>query len=138
MFCSSLLCSVVFLSVQAWPAEQWSTVISPDNSLEFSFVKDQAPVARLGLGGWGPKWQWVGLSPQQRASEKPFTTVPFVVNQARGEGIAIGFQAAKTGPIRYVLSAAKDIPITMVIASLGIDRAFRQGQYYEVQLNYPP
>ena len=66
-FSSFLLGAALFISVQAWPAERWSAVISPDNSLEFSFVKDQAPVGRLGLGGWGPNWQWVGLSPRPRS-----------------------------------------------------------------------
>ena len=96
-------------------------------------MKERALVGRLGLGGWGPNWQWVGLSPQPGASgERHFTTVPFVVNQSRGEVIEIGFQAEKTGPqqvaFSYRLSAAKDVPITMLIASLSIDKAFGRGQ----------
>ena len=39
----------------------------PDNSLNFSFVKDQTPVCRLGLGGWGPAWAWVGVDAQDKA-----------------------------------------------------------------------
>jgi hypothetical protein len=128
-----LLCAALFIAVQAWPAERWSAVISPDNSLEFTFVKDQAPVCRLGLGGWGPNWQWVGLTPPPGAQgERILTTVPFVVNQARGDVIEIGFQAAKTGPrqvaFSYRLSATNDVPITMLIASLSIDKAFGRGQ----------
>ena len=128
-----LICAALSISIQAWPAERWSAVISPDNSLEYSFVKDQALVGRLGLGGWGPNWQWVGLTPPPGApGERILTTVPFVVNQARGEVIEIGFQAAKTGPrqvaFSYRLSAAKDVPITMLIASLSIDKAFGRGQ----------
>lgn len=130
---SFLLCAALSISIQAWPAERWSAVISPDNSLEFSFVKDQAPVTRLGLGGWGPNWQWVGLSPHPGAPrEGLLTVVPFVVDQARGEVIEIGFGAAKTGlqqvAFSYRLSAAKDVPVTMLIASLSINKAFGRGQ----------
>ncbi len=128
-----LICAALSISIQAWPAERWSAVISPDNSLEYSFVKDQALVGRLGLGGWGPNWQWVGLTPPPGVpGERILTTVPFVVNQARGEVIEIGFQAAKTGPrqvaFSYRLTAAKDVPITMLIASLSVDKAFGRGQ----------
>jgi hypothetical protein len=128
-----LLCVTLLIAVQAWPSERWSAVISPDNSLEFSFVDDQALVGRLGLGGWGPNWQWVGLTPPPGApGERILTTVPFVVNQARGEVIEIGFQAAKTGPrqvaFSYRLTAAKNVPITMLIASLSVDKAFGRGQ----------
>ena len=56
----------------------------------------------------------------------------FVVDRVRGEVIEIGFQAAKTGPqqvsFSYRLSAAKDVPIIMIIVSLGIDKAFGRGQ----------
>jgi hypothetical protein len=127
------LCVALLIALHAWAAERWSAVVSPDNSLEFSFVKDQAPVCRLGLGGWGPNWQWVGLTPPPGApGGRLITTVPFVVSQARGEVVEIGFQAAKTGPrqvvFRYQLSAAKDVPITMIIASLSIEKAFGQGR----------
>ncbi len=115
------------------PAQHWAAVISPDDSLEFHLAKDQERVARLGLGGWGPNWQWVGLSSKDKAAgEGLVTTVPFVVNQAKGEVIEIRFQAAKTGPrqvsFRYALSAAKDVPITMVMAGLGVDKAFARGR----------
>ncbi len=103
-------------------------------------MKGQAPVARLGLGGWGPNWQWVGVSSRDKAGgEGLVTTVPFVVNQARGEVIEVRFQAAKTGPrqvsFRYDLKAAKDVPITMVMAGLGIDKAFARGQLKVFQAN---
>src|SRR5664280_1499382 len=122
-YSSFLLGAALIISASAWPAERWSVVISPDNSLEFSFVKDQALVGRLGLGGWGPNWQWVGITPPRGVpSEGLLTAVPFVVDQGRGEVIEIGFQAVKTGPqqvaFSYRLIAAKDVPITMLIASL--------------------
>jgi hypothetical protein len=47
------LCAALFISIHVWPAERWSAVISPDNALEFSFVKERALVGRLGLGGGG-------------------------------------------------------------------------------------
>lgn len=128
-----LLGTALLLSLQETPAAQWSAVVSPDNALEFHLAKDQRSVIRLGMGGWGPNWQWVGLSPRKNtAGQAGVATVPFVVNQDRGELIEIAFQAAKTGPrqvsFRYVLSATNDVPITMVMAGLGLDKSAASGQ----------
>ena len=121
------------LTASAPAAEPWSAIISPENSVQFSFVKDTTPVFRLGLGGWGPNWAWVGVGATEKAmGDKLVTTVPFVVNKANGEVIDIKFQAWKSAPrqvsFRYDLSAAKDVPVTMVIASLACGEAVCQGQ----------
>jgi len=126
-------CLACLAAAQGLSAESWSAIVSPDNALEFYLVKEQAPVARLGIGGWGPKWQWVGLSSRDTGPGAGVsTTVPFVVNKAKGEVIEVGFQVTRTGPrqvsFRYILSAAKDVPITMVMASLGMDAAFASGR----------
>ena len=139
---AAALCVTVFLSalaaalLAAAPAageEAWSAVLSPENSLNFSFIKGDATVFHLGLGGWGPKWQWVGISSKEKAvGDRLTTVVPFVVNKAAGEVIDIKFQAWKSGPqqvaFRYDLTAAKDVPITMVIASLGVAKPFAHGK----------
>jgi hypothetical protein len=55
------------------------------------------------------------------------------VNKNRGEVIEIRFQAWKKGPqqivFQYDLSADKDVPVTMVIASLGPEKGFAKGQW---------
>lgn len=80
-------------------AEPWAALVSPENSLEFGFLKNDAAVFRLGLAGWGPKWQWVGLSAKEKAAgDKLDISVPFVVNQANREVIGIRFQAWKSAP----------------------------------------
>ena len=114
-------------------AESWAAVISPRNSLEFGFVKDDVPVCRLSMVGWGPNWAWVGLQSKDKATGEGLeTTVPFVVNKAAGEVIDIRFAVRKSGPrqvtFRYDLAAAKDVPVTMVIASLGVPKAFAHGR----------
>ena len=115
-------------------AEQWQMIISPQNSLEFGGVRDGTRVFHLGLGGWGPNWQWVGVGAKEKAmGDKLSLTVPFVVNKAKGEVIDIRFEAWKSGPrqmsFRYDLSSAKDVPVTMVIASIGAEKAFAHGQW---------
>ena len=119
-------------AVSALAAEPWSAIISPENSVQFTFIKDTTPVFRLGMGGWGPKWSWVGPGSSAKATgDRLLTTVPFVMNRANGEVIDIKFQAWKNAPhqitFRYDLSAAKDVPVTMVIASLGVEKAFAKG-----------
>ena len=122
------------IAATAVAGESWTALMSPENSLEFRFLKGDAEVFRLAPGGWGPNWQWVGLSASQKAiGGKLDLSVPFVVNQARGEVINIGFQTWKSSPrevkLRYELAAAKDVPVTMVIASLGVDTAFAKGEW---------
>jgi hypothetical protein len=129
----ALAAGVLLFAGAAMAAEPWTAVISPQNSLEFGFVKDDAPVFRMGLGGWGPKWAWVGLSAKDKATgDRLTTTVPFVVNKAGGEVIDIKFEAWKNSPrqvsFRYELAAAKDVPITMVIATLSVNKPFAQGK----------
>lgn len=115
-------------------AESWSTIVSPQNSLEFRFLKDNAPVFRIGMVGWGPNWQWVGLGTTEKAKgEKLDLVVPFVVNKANDEVIDVRFQSWRSGPrevkFRYDLTAAKNVPVTMLVASLGIEPAFAKGEW---------
>jgi len=129
----ALAAGVLLVAGAAMAAEPWTAVISPQNSLEFGFVKDDAPVFRMGLGGWGPKWAWVGVSAKDKAAgDRLTTTAPFVVNKASGEVIDIKFEAWKSAPrqvsFRYELAAAKDVPITMVIATLSVNKPFAQGK----------
>jgi hypothetical protein len=130
-------------------AGPWAAVVNPENSLDFNFVRGERPVFHLGLGGWGPNWAWVGVDSKDKANgQRLAAAVPFVVNQASGQVIDVKFQAWKSGPrqvsFRYDLSAAKDVPITMLIASLGVERPSAQGKLAltqsdgkEVVLNLP-
>ncbi|MCX7045383.1 MAG: beta-galactosidase [Candidatus Sumerlaeota bacterium] len=135
-FCLILqpLAIYALMSALAAPAaEQWSAIVSPQNSLDIGFIKDQTPVFKIGLGGWGPKWAWVGISAKDKATgDKLVTGAPFVVNKANGEVIDIKLQAWKSGPkqmtLRYDLSAAKDVPITMLIAGLSLSKEFGKGK----------
>ena len=129
----NIVAAVLTMSA-AMAAEPWSALISPENSLEFRFLKGDASVARLSLGGWGPKWQWVGVGAKEKATgDKLSVSMPFIVNKANGEVIDIQFQAWKSGPrevkFRYDLTAAKDVPVTMVIANLVAENAFAQGEW---------
>ena len=63
------LTALLILASAAPAAEPWTALINPDNSLSFSFLRDDRPVFHLSLGGWGPKWAWVGLDAHQKAEE---------------------------------------------------------------------
>ena len=130
---AGILVAALLAAAVARAAEPWAAVLSPQNSLEFGFVKDDAAVARLGFVGWGPKWAWVGTGAQEKATgDRLVATAPFVVNKAGGEVIDIKFQAWKSSPrqvsFRYDLAAAKDVPVTMVVATLGLDKQFARGK----------
>jgi hypothetical protein len=104
-------------------AEPWSAVINPDNSLSFSFLRAERPVFQFGLGGWGPKWAWVGVQSRQKADGKRLSVrTPFVVNQGKGEVIDVQFEAwqpaARQVAFRYDLESARDVPLTMLMAAV--------------------
>jgi len=135
--CRTVIGAVVLgllLSAGAATAEeQWAAVASPENSLAFDLVKGETPVFHLSLGGWGPNWAWVGIGAKEKAKgERLAVAAPFVVNRSSGEVIDVKFQAWKSSPrevsFRYDLSAAKDVPITMVIAGLGVEKPFARGK----------
>ena len=101
-------------------------LINPDNSLAFSFLRDDKPVFDLSLGGWGPQWAWVGLDAHQKAEDgRVSARVPFVVNKDKGEVIDVHFEAWQPGArqvaFRYSLESAKDVPLTMLMAGLHFD-----------------
>ena len=129
---AGLLAAMVLAAV-APAAETWSAIPSPNNSLQVAFVRGSQPVFQVALGGWGPKWSWKGLGSRQKAQGgKLAIDVPFVVDKAAGEVIDVKFNVAKAGPrqiaLRFDLSAAKDVPLTMLIASVGVQKALQHGK----------
>ena len=120
------LTALLLLTSTASAAEPWSAVIDPDNSLAFSFLREGRPAFRLGLGGWGPRWAWVGVQAREKAEgERLFARAPFVVNKDRGEVIDVGLEAwqpsAKQVAFRYDLESDRDVPLTMLMASVNFD-----------------
>ncbi len=114
----------------AWARAEgaWSAVVDPDNSLNFSFTKDQAPACRLTTFGWGPQWSWIGLGAKDKArGDRLSTGAAFVVDKASGKVIQIKMQVRKSGPrqvsFHYDLEADKDVPVTMVISNLSVEKA---------------
>ncbi|HVX12906.1 MAG TPA: hypothetical protein VHC22_17115 [Pirellulales bacterium] len=131
-----LRCFILFVSLisTAAAAEPWSALVSPSNSFEFKLLQGETPVAHTTIVGWGPNWQWVGVGADQKAQGDTLdVTTQFVVNKDRGEVIDIRFRVRKSGPrqvaFQYDLNAAKDVPVTMLIAGLGPEKGFAKGQW---------
>lgn len=111
----------------------WMALAAPDNSFNSMFYKDMKAVAHLGVGGWGPNWGWRGFGAHQSAhGDELNVTAPFEANKEAGEIINVALRAWKSGPqavsFQYTLSAAKDVPLTMLIASINTEAAFQNGQ----------
>jgi hypothetical protein len=126
------LAALLLLAPAAPAAETWGALIDPDNSLSFGFLRGEQPVFRLGLGGWGPNWAWVGLGARQKAEgERLSVRVPFTVNKDRGEVIDVGFEAwqpaAKQVAFRYDLGAERDVPLTLLVAAVNFEAQGSQG-----------
>jgi hypothetical protein len=126
------LAALLISASTASAAAPWSAVINPDNSLSFSVLHADQPVFHVGMGGWGPKWAWVGLQSRQKADGKRLSVrVPFVVNQGKGEVIDVQFEAwqpaARQVAFRYDLESARDVPLTMLMASVSVEARGSQG-----------
>jgi hypothetical protein len=113
--------------VSAAPASgAWSALVDPDNSLSFSFLRDGRPAFHVSLGGWGPRWAWVGVRAGQKAEGGRLSArAPFVVNKGKGEVIDVRFEAwqpaARQVAFRYDLEAARDVPLTLLIAGFNFE-----------------
>jgi hypothetical protein len=113
-------------------SESWTALLDPDNSLSFNFLHGDKPVFHLGLGGWGPNWAWVGLNARQKADgDRLSVRVPFTVNKDKGEVIDVHFEAwqpaARQVAFRYDLDAARDVPLTLFMASINTESQGSQG-----------
>jgi hypothetical protein len=120
------LAALLTLASAAPAAGPWRTLIDPDNSLAFNFLQGDRPVFHLALGGWGPKWAWVGVQARQKAEGGRLSVrAPFVVNKDRGEVIDVHFEAwqpaARQVAFRYDLESARDVPLTLLIAGVNFE-----------------
>jgi hypothetical protein len=125
-FVSLALFAVLSLAPNTRAAEPWRALINTDNSLSFNFLNEDRSVFQVGLGGWGPKWAWVGVQAKGRAENGRLSVrVPFVVNKEKAEVIDVRFEAwqpaARQVAFQYDLESAKDVPLTMLIASVNFD-----------------
>jgi hypothetical protein len=120
------LAALLALASTTPAGEPWAALVDPDNSLSFHFRHDDRPAFAVALGGWGPKWAWVGLGAAQKAQDGRLSVrAPFVVDKARGEVIEVGFEAsrptARQVAFRYDLESERDVPLTLLIAGVSFD-----------------
>jgi hypothetical protein len=126
------LISILILASTAPAAGPWSALIDPENSLSFGILRDERPVFHVGLAGWGPKWAWVGMQAAQKGEDGRLSVgVPFVVNKDKGEVVDVHFEACQPAPrnvaFRYDLDAARDVPLTLLIAAFNFEPHGSQG-----------
>jgi hypothetical protein len=128
-----LLCGFIVPGVSAQEKGEWRVLPSPDNSLSLLFFQGNDHVFSTGITGWGPNWSWLGISSSQKATGEVLEmTVPVVVNKAAGQTITLRQQVRKTGPrtisLVYELSADRDIPLTSLVATIGFETLFKDGE----------
>jgi hypothetical protein len=129
---SAALAAILLIISNAWADRPWTALVDPGNSLSFRFLHGDQPVFDLGLGGWGPRWAWVGVQSAQKATgDRLSARVPFVVNKDRGEQIDMRFEAwqpaARQVAFRYDLDAARDVPLTLLMTGVHFDPQGSQG-----------
>ena len=114
----------------ALSAENWNAIVSPDNSLQLLFANGERQVFQVGVVAWGPNWGWVGYDAREKAKDDTLAVaVPLTIDKGKGHVIDLKFQARKADPrklvLRYDLTAATDVPLTMVIAGVGVGPAVK-------------
>lgn len=127
----------VLLVIAALRAEQhnpeggYVLLVDPDNSFSFAILQGphghEQSIGRIGLVGWGPKWAWAGVESREKPGGPFNVRAPFVVNRSAGQAIDVGLSARATGKrsvaFTYDLTAQKDVPLTLLCATLGFGRS---------------
>ncbi len=112
--------------------DAWAVLVNPENAFAFSILKGQKAIGQISIAGWGPNWAWTGLSGKPRTGDTFSTSAPFVVNKATGQVIDVQLHVtqtdARTLQFQYDITAAKDVPLTLLAATLTIDKSL-PGQF---------
>jgi len=110
------------------PDAGWAVLADSQNGFDFTLLRGHAAVGHVGIAGWGPNWAWAGIDGKPNAGDAAYeASGPFVVNQSAGQ--VIGVKLRVTQPdrrsltFRYDLNADKDVPLTLLSPTLGIDQA---------------
>lgn len=84
-------------------------------------------IGHIRMVGWGPKWAWAGVESREKPNGPFDVHAPFVVNGAAGQAIEVALSARQTGKqsvaLTYDLTARKDVPLTLLCATLGFGRS---------------
>ena len=84
-------------------------------------------IAQVGIVGWGPKWAWRSVESKDKPIDPFDVHAPLVVNAAEGQVIAVQLGVRQTGErsitFAYDLTARKDVPLTLLCATLGFGRS---------------
>jgi hypothetical protein len=110
----------------------WRALVAPDNSLSFMFLRGGEKVFTTALGGWGPNWGWTDFRSTEKATgDELVLAAPFVANQAAGHIIQLKQRVWQSGDqdisMAFELSATNDVPLTMLIANVGFEEKFQDG-----------
>lgn len=105
----------------------WVLLADPEDGLSFAILRDGQAVGRVSMGGWGPKWAWVGLGSKDHPEGDTYAvTAPFTVNRSAGQTVSIRLAVAqmdaRTVTFRYDLSADRDVPLTLLAATVHFDK----------------
>src|SRR6185312_11322037 len=131
-----LIAIILFASAPSHAAQpatnaKYLVLVDPDNAVSFSVLGGpngpEQSIAKVGLAGWGPNWAWVGIESKEKPRGAFVVHVPFVVNRAAGQAIGVELGVRQAGrrsvAFTYDLSARKDVPLTLLYATIGIAKS---------------
>ncbi len=129
-----ILVCVPALAASTPAGGQWTALTMPDNSFAVWILRDDQPVMRTSVDGWGPRWSWV---PGPRSTDKAAGGVlqiaaPFTIDKDQGQVINVSCRAQQSGDRsvawRYELSADRDVPLIMLMVGFTMGGAGERGR----------
>lgn len=110
---------------------KYVVLVDPDNTVSFAILHGPAgheqSIGNIGMVGWGPQWAWKSVQSKEKPNGPFSVLAPFVVDAPAGQAIAVRMSARQAGrnsvAFTYELSAEKDVPLTLLCATLGFGKS---------------
>ncbi len=120
LFLATLLLALSSCDPPADPAYQ--VVSDPNNSLAFFLTAPGGAALKIDSTGWGTNWAWVSVSTQNHAPGDDLNAAATITfNKDAGEIVDLNLHAHASGKtilMEYTTKAPKDIPLTMIAATI--------------------
>ncbi len=111
------------VSISAADDVPCQAVIDPNNNFSFFLMGRNQSMLNLGVTAWGPDWKWTSVESTEKklADHTLHVEAPVTIE---GQTLALSMHVApadaRTYTFRYDLRAEKNIPLTMIAATLRV------------------
>ncbi len=129
LLAGSLFLGLLSLSALRADDAPYAVLVSPENSFDFTILKNGKPILNSNMMGWGPHWAWSGaptshdLGTSGTLAIKGTFRMGAAPNQSLGVELNATAGAGNTVNYQYKLSASVDTPLTMLATNIQIPKS---------------